>query len=72
VDDQRRSEKVHAHGRAAAKLPGFDGLALDLGFGIDASLTVRHGWDNATGYGTPNGLTFIDAIVAGSKLPNKK
>jgi len=37
---------------------------LDFGFGIDSSLTVNHGWDNATGYGTPNGLTFIDAVTA--------
>ncbi|MGA9528792.1 MAG: S53 family peptidase [Terriglobales bacterium] len=40
---------------------------LDFGFGIDSSLTVRIGWDNATGYGTPYGLTFIDAIAAASK-----
>jgi len=43
-----------------------DGELLDWGFGLDTSFTVTHGWDNATGYGTPNGLTFIDAVVAGS------
>jgi subtilase family serine protease len=43
-----------------------DGELLDFGFGLDTSLTVTHGWDNATGYGTPNGLTFIDAVVANS------
>ncbi len=37
---------------------------LDFGFGIDSSLTVRHGWDNATGWGTPYGLAFIDAVTA--------
>lgn len=37
---------------------------IDFGFGIDSSLTVRHGWDNATGFGTPYGLTFINAVTA--------
>ena len=27
------------------------------------SLTVTKGWDNVTGYGTPNGLTFFDAVT---------
>ena len=36
---------------------------VDFGFGIDSSLTVRKGWDNATGYGTPYGLTFINAVA---------
>ncbi len=40
---------------------------LDFGFGIDSSLTVKHGWDNATGYGTPYGLTFIKAVTAAKK-----
>ena len=40
------------------------GDVLDFGFGIDSSLTVKHGWDNATGYGTPYGLAFIDAVTA--------
>ena len=26
---------------------------FDFGFGIDSSLTVKKGWDNATGWGTP-------------------
>jgi subtilase family serine protease len=38
---------------------------LDFGFGLDSSLTVRHGWDNATGFGTPYGLAFINAVTAG-------
>jgi subtilase family serine protease len=41
-----------------------DGELLDWGFGLDTSLTVAHGWDNSTGYGTPNGLTFIYAVSA--------
>lgn len=37
---------------------------VDFGFGIDSSLTVKKGWDNATGWGTPYGLTFINAVTA--------
>jgi len=44
-------------------LPAGPGTVLDWGFGIDSSLTVNHGWDNATGWGTPNGLTFIYAVA---------
>jgi len=40
------------------------GEYLDFGFGIDSSLTVKRGWDNATGWGTPYGLAFIDAVTA--------
>ena len=36
----------------------------DFGFGLDSSLTVKRGWDNATGFGTPYGLTFINAVTA--------
>ena len=36
----------------------FDGWN-DVGFGIDSSLTAATGWDNATGYGVPNGVLFI-------------
>jgi subtilase family serine protease len=36
---------------------------LDFGFGIDSSLTVKKGWDNATGFGTPYGLTFLNAVA---------
>jgi subtilase family serine protease len=35
----------------------------DFGFGLDSSLTVHHGWDNATGWGTPYGLAFINAVT---------
>jgi subtilase family serine protease len=33
-------------------------------FGADTSLTTGPGWDNVTGLGTPNGLNFINAVVA--------
>ena len=32
-------------------------------FDFDTSLTVTPGWDNATGYGTPYGLDFINAAA---------
>jgi subtilase family serine protease len=32
-----------------------------LGFGLDTSLTVTQGWDNVTGWGTPNVDTFLKA-----------
>lgn len=35
-----------------------------LGLSLDTSLTTTKGWDNATGYGTPDGLAFIDAAAA--------
>ena len=34
-----------------------------LSFGTDTSLTVSEGWDNVTGVGTPNGLSFVKAVV---------
>jgi subtilase family serine protease len=34
-----------------------------ISFGLDTSLTVTKGWDNVTGYGTPNGLPFLDAVA---------
>jgi subtilase family serine protease len=32
-------------------------------FGTDSSLTTGPGWDDVTGVGTPNGLSFVDAIA---------
>jgi subtilase family serine protease len=58
-------------GFTSAILPVDAGDVLDWGFGLDSSLTVKHGWDNATGWGTPNGLTFIYA-VGGAAAANKK
>jgi subtilase family serine protease len=40
---------------------------IDLAFGLDSSLTVHHGWDNVTGFGTPYGIAFINAVTANSK-----
>ncbi len=37
-----------------------------LTFGTDTSLTTGPGWDNVTGLGTPNGLKFVQAVVAAS------
>ena len=34
-----------------------------LTFGTDTSLTTGPGWDNVTGLGTPNGLSFINDIT---------
>jgi subtilase family serine protease len=46
------------------------GSVYDFGFGIDSSLTVKRGWDNATGWGTPYGLTFINAVTSAAKKSN--
>jgi subtilase family serine protease len=35
----------------------------DVGFGADSSLQATRGWDNATGYGVPNGVLFITAAA---------
>ncbi len=32
------------------------------GFGLDSTLSVAIGWDNVTGFGVPNGLTFIQGV----------
>jgi hypothetical protein len=37
---------------------------LVLTFGTESSLTAGVGWDNVTGLGTPNGLTFVKDVVA--------
>jgi len=36
-------------------------------FGTDSSLTLGEGWDNVTGLGTPNGASFIDAVVRANR-----
>jgi len=48
---------------------GFTSAVYDVGddtdyaisFGLDSSLTVTKGWDNVTGWGTPNVNTFLNA-----------
>jgi len=49
---------------------GFTSAVLNAGntdfaisFGLDTSLTVTTGWDNVTGYGTPNVNTFLKAAA---------
>jgi subtilase family serine protease len=41
----------------------FSGSWFALTFGTDTSLVVGPGWDNVTGFGTPNGLDFINAAA---------
>ena len=36
-------------------------------FGTDSSLTTGVGWDNVTGLGTPNGLTFVQDVMGATK-----
>jgi len=36
-------------------------------FGTDSSLATEPGWDNVTGLGTPNGMTFINEVVKAVK-----
>jgi hypothetical protein len=50
--------------------PGIPGIMLPallayqvIGFGADSSLQATEGWDNATGFGVPNGTHFIDAAT---------
>jgi subtilase family serine protease len=48
--------------------PAFPGWN-DVGFGTDSSLRAQVGWDNATGYGVPNGITFIESAALFGRLP---
>jgi subtilase family serine protease len=55
---------------SALVLAGAPGQALPtleaykvIGFGTDSSLQAAKGWDNATGFGVPNGMHFIDAAT---------
>jgi len=41
-----------------------EGVYDVLSFGTDSSLTVAHGWDNVTGWGMPNGYTFISDVAS--------
>ena len=43
---------------------GGSGEYVVLSFGTDSSLTATPGWDNVTGLGVPNGLTFINTVAA--------
>ena len=41
---------------------GIDAL-FDISFGADSSLLALPGWDDATGFGAPNGLAFVRAAA---------
>jgi subtilase family serine protease len=43
----------------------YDGATFGLSFGLDSSLTVTTGWDNVTGYGTPDGA-FVSSAASGN------
>jgi hypothetical protein len=47
--------------------PAFPGWN-DVGFGTDSSLRAQVGWDNATGYGVPNGIAFIESAALFGQL----
>jgi subtilase family serine protease len=49
-------------GRPGIALPAFEAYKV-LGFGADSSLQATEGWDNATGFGVPKGIQFIDAAT---------
>ena len=42
--------------------PAFPGWNV-VGFGTDSSLRAGAGWDDATGYGVPDGITFIESAA---------
>jgi subtilase family serine protease len=46
--------------------------AYDMTFGTDSSLTVKKGWDNVTGLGTPNAQAFADYFAPAGKVKNEK
>jgi subtilase family serine protease len=49
-----------------------DGGVLELlSFGTDTSLMVTKGWDNVTGFGTPNGMEFIEAAAGRGAAPSE-
>jgi subtilase family serine protease len=49
-----------------------EGFVYLFTFGTDSSLTTAPGWDNVTGWGTPNGLPFIQGAAAIAKKGQKK
>jgi subtilase family serine protease len=46
--------------------------AYDMTFGTDSSLTVKKGWDNVTGLGTPNAQAFADYFAPAGNEKNEK
>jgi subtilase family serine protease len=49
-------------GRPGQALPVLEAYKV-IGFGADSSLKATEGWDNATGFGVPDGTHFIDAAT---------
>jgi hypothetical protein len=42
-----------------------ESAGIAFAFSLDSSLNVTTGWDNATGYGTPqDALAFVNAVAA--------
>ncbi len=52
-----------ATGFTSAVLNAGSDTDFAIAFGLDTSLTVTTGWDNVTGYGTPNVNTFLKAAA---------
>jgi subtilase family serine protease len=52
-----------ATGFTSAVLNAGGDIDVAIAFGLDTSLTVTQGWDNVTGYGTPNINTFLKAAA---------
>jgi subtilase family serine protease len=52
-----------ATGFTSAVLNAGNNTDFAISFGLDTSLTVTTGWDNVTGYGTPNVNTFLKAAA---------
>jgi subtilase family serine protease len=52
-----------ATGFTSAVANAGDNTDYAISFGLDTSLTVTTGWDNVTGYGTPNVITFLKAAA---------
>lgn len=50
-----------ATGFTSAVLNAGDDTDVAISFGLDTSLTVTKGWDNVTGWGTPNVNTYLNA-----------
>jgi subtilase family serine protease len=42
-------------------------LDVAISFGTDTSLTVAKGWDDVTGWGEPNGLSFVQGVTGKTK-----
>ena len=55
---------VFVAARWPEQTPTFGLATFGIAFGLDYTLTVTKGWDNVTGYGTPN-AAFVTSAAAG-------